>query len=102
MNVVRWYSFMQSMAAEACKDLGIAPLTFDYDSINIHMPIPKVMESKKAAKKAERPAEASKAEAPKAEEEADISKLDIRVGRIVRAWNHPDSDKHFLPHSRNA
>ena len=54
MNVVRWYSFMQSMAAEACKDLGIAPLTFDYDSINIHMPIPKVMESKKAAKKAER------------------------------------------------
>ena len=29
MNVVRWYSFMQSMAAEACKDLGIAPLTFE-------------------------------------------------------------------------
>ena len=76
MNVVRWYSFMQSMAAEACMDLGIAPLTFDYDSINLHMPIPKVMESKKAAKKAEKPAEAPKAEAPKAEEEADISKLE--------------------------
>lgn len=93
--MVRWYSFMQSLTADACKDLEIAPLDFDYDAINIHMPIPKVMESKKAAKKAAEgaKAEAPKAEAPKAEEEADISKLDIRVGRIIRAWNHPDSEK---------
>ena len=26
-------------------------------------------------------------------EELDPSKLDVRVGKIVKCWNHPDSDK---------
>ena len=54
------------------------------------------MESKKAAKKEAKAAakeSAPQPEAPKAEDTDCISKLDIRVGRIVRAWNHPDSDK---------
>ena len=86
---------MQDTTAVVCKELSIPHIDFDYAAINIRVPPPKVMESKKAAKKA------AKEEAPKekaavsAEEDANaISKLDIRVGRIVRAWNHPDSDKY--------
>lgn len=75
-------------------------IDFDYDAINIHMPIPRLAEVKKPAKKAakeETPKE--KAAAPAAAPEADadaISKLDIRVGRIIRAWNHPESEKYLV------
>ena len=71
-------------------------IDFAFDAIDIHAPTPKPMESKKAAKKEAKAAakeSAPQPEAPKAEDTDCISKLDIRVGRIVRAWNHPDSDK---------
>ncbi len=96
VNVVRWYSYMQDTYASVCQTLGIAKIDFAFDAIDIHAPTPKPMESKKAAKKEAKAAakeSAPQPEAPKAEDTDCISKLDIRVGRIVRAWNHPDSDK---------
>lgn len=89
---------MQEVYATVCQELGIAKIDFPFDSINIAIPAPHFQESKKAPKKETKEAAkeaAPKAEEPKAEEEADISKLDIRVGRIVKAWNHPESDKLF-------
>ena len=51
---------------------------------------------KKEKKPKEEPAQAEKkAEAPKVEENV-ISKLDIRVGKIVKVWPHPDSDKYIV------
>lgn len=44
------------------------------------------------------PAAGSKEEAPApsaATDEGEPSKLDMRVGVIVKAWEHPDSDKLF-------
>lgn len=38
---------------------------------------------------------AAAAAAPAAAVEGDPSKLDVRVGVIVKAWEHPDSDKLF-------
>lgn len=87
---------MQFTAAAACADLSVPHIDFDYDAINIHMPIPRLAEVKKPAKKAakeETPKE--KAAAPEADADA-ISKLDIRVGRIIRAWNHPESEKYLV------
>ena len=87
---------MQETYAAVCQELAIDKIDFPFDSINIAIPAPHFSESKKAPKKEAQaaPKEAApKAEESKAEEEADISKLDIRVGRIIKAWNHPDSDK---------
>lgn len=66
----------------------------------------KKADKKEKAEKAEKPAEKKKEEAPKAATEAkpeeakplsadglDPSKLEIRVGQIVKCWNHPESDK---------
>ena len=97
MNAVRWYSYMQEVYADLCAELAIPHIDFDFDKIDINAPMPRPSESKKAPKKeAKKEAEAPKpATAPTAEEEGDvISKMDIRVGRIIRAWNHPESDKY--------
>lgn len=98
VNVVRWYSYMQEVYADLCKELAIPHIDFDYEKIDIHFPIPRPSESKKAPKKetkkeGEAPKAAAAPAAAPAEEEDVISKLDIRVGRIIRAWNHPESDK---------
>ena len=86
---------MQDATAGVCEELSIPRIDFDYAAINIRVPAPKVMESKKAAKKAAKEEAPKEKAAASSEEDANvISKLDIRVGRIVRAWNHPDSDKY--------
>ena len=97
MNVVRWYSYMQETYATLCKELEIPHIDFDYEKIDINAPIPRPSENKKAPKKeakkeTEAPKPAAAAATPEEEEDV-ISKLDIRVGRIIRAWNHPESDK---------
>ena len=85
---------MQETYASVCASLNIEKGEFPFDSIDIHAPTPKLPESKKAAKKESKPAPKEPVAAAKVEEDTDcISKLDIRVGRIIRAWNHPDSDK---------
>lgn len=88
---------MQEVYADLCTELAIPHIDFDFDKIDINFPMPRPSESKKAPKEAKKeaaPKEAKKEAAPAAEEEGDmISKLDIRVGRIIRAWEHPDSDK---------
>lgn len=94
VNLVRWFSYMQETYASLCASLNIEKVEFPFDSIDIHAPTPKLPESKKAAKKESKPAPKEPVAAAKVEEDTDcISKLDIRVGRIIRAWNHPDSDK---------
>lgn len=93
---------MQEVYADLCKELAIPHIDFDYEKIDIHFPIPRPSESKKAPKKeakketeAPKVASAPAAPAAPAAEEDVISKLDIRVGRIIRAWNHPESDKYI-------
>lgn len=52
--------------------------------------------SKKEKKEKDKPVVEAAAPAKAEEgggEDADPSKLDIRVGRVVKCWNHPDSDK---------
>lgn len=90
---------MQEVYADLCKELAIPHIDFDYEKIDIHFPIPRPSESKKAPKKetkkeGEAPKAAAAPVAAPAEEDV-ISKLDIRVGRIIRAWNHPESDKYY-------
>lgn len=54
----------------------------------------KEKKEKNDAKKAETAAPPAAAATPAAASEAvDPSKLDIRVGLVVKCWNHPDSDK---------
>ena len=103
MNIVRWYSYMQETYAALCTELALPHIDFDFDKIDINAPVPRPSENKKApkkeGKKAEEPAAKPAAAPAAAEEEEDvISKLDIRVGRVIRAWNHPDSDKYLDIH----
>jgi methionine--tRNA ligase beta chain len=48
---------------------------------------------KKDDAKGEKKADASAAAAEGDQEDLDPSKLDIRVGHVVKCWNHPDSEK---------
>lgn len=53
-----------------------------------------VVEEKKKDKESKKKEEVKVVEEKKADVEvADPSKLDIRVGLVVRCWNHPDSEK---------
>lgn len=47
----------------------------------------------KAAKKEKGPKPAKKAAAPAAADQPEITKLDIRVGKIVKVWKHDTADK---------
>jgi methionine--tRNA ligase beta chain len=54
----------------------------------------KAAAEKRANKKAEKAAKTPKAEAqPAADEDLNISALDIRVGRIIKAWEHETAEK---------
>eukprot|EP00742_Colponemidia_sp_Colp-10_P002385 GILJ01002542.1.p1 GENE.GILJ01002542.1~~GILJ01002542.1.p1 ORF type:complete len:411 (-),score=90.59 GILJ01002542.1:101-1333(-) len=55
----------------------------------------KAPQAKEERKKEEKPkAKKEKAPAPPAQpEQPDISRLDIRVGHIIKAWKHPSADK---------
>ena len=54
----------------------------------------KAAAEKRANKKAEKAAKKPKAEAqPEASEELNISALDIRVGKILKAWEHESAEK---------
>lgn len=54
----------------------------------------KAAADKRAAKKADKQAKKPKPDAqPAAEEELNISALDIRVGRIIKAWEHESAEK---------
>lgn len=56
----------------------------------------KAAADKKAKKNAEKAAKnKKKAPAPTAAADLDITALDIRVGKIVKAWHHPDAEKLF-------
>ena len=51
---------------------------------------PKAQKQPKQKKQSEQQAEAKQAESTG---EFDISAVELRVGKIVNVWNHPDSDK---------
>ena len=54
----------------------------------------KAAADKRAAKKADKQAKKPKSDAqPAAEEELNISALDIRVGKIIKAWEHESAEK---------
>lgn len=54
----------------------------------------KAAADKRAAKKADKQAKKPKPDAqPAAEEELNISALDIRVGKIIKAWEHESAEK---------
>ncbi|VEU38260.1 unnamed protein product [Pseudo-nitzschia multistriata] len=52
-------------------------------------------ESKKEAKAATKGQQKQKQQQQQAAATFDVSALDIRVGKIVKAWHHPDSEKLF-------
>jgi aminoacyl tRNA synthase complex-interacting multifunctional protein 1 len=56
---------------------------------------PPAAKKQKAAKKDTAPKAAAPAAAAPAEDELDPTKLDIRVGIIVKAWEHPEAEKLF-------
>jgi methionine--tRNA ligase beta chain len=53
----------------------------------------KAAADKRAKKAAEKPKKATAA--PPVEAELTVAALDIRVGKIIKAWHHPESDKLF-------
>lgn len=64
-------------------DLGLEP----------NAPIHPVAEPKKKKEKAPKAPKPAKAAAPAAADQPEITKLDIRVGQIVKVWKHETADK---------
>lgn len=107
-NELRWFRQIQS---ELSRMLPSLPVVEPSLSTNVDGPIPMPKKKKKAPappvekekkKKQKAPAAAAPADAPKKEKKAasadddptsSFAALDVRVGKIVDAWKHPDAEK---------
>ena len=72
--------FVYQIISDLEKDLGLKPG---------QNPVDESKKKKEKKKKAPKPAKA----APAAADQPEITKLDIRVGEIVKVWKHETADK---------
>jgi methionine--tRNA ligase beta chain len=107
-NTSRWFKHIYSLTANTTK---IVQPTYASASGSIVFPLPVFDADVVAAPPAKEAKEAAVPAAPAAESKAapipptappaaggsgdglDPSRLDIRVGQVLKCWNHPDSDK---------
>lgn len=97
---------LEKLIADIETDLGIDANTPVGAEAEQKLPAPPATGSKKKEKKekkekAPKPAAKPKASAPApAADQPEITKLDIRVGQIVKVWKHDTADKYVLGSSQ--
>jgi aminoacyl tRNA synthase complex-interacting multifunctional protein 1 len=85
---------MSTMSAAEQLTSLISALETDL-GIDANAPLPTDKKPAKAeAKKEKAPKPAAKKAAPADADQPEITKLDIRVGRIVKVWKHESADKY--------
>ncbi|KAK8794607.1 hypothetical protein WA158_001588 [Blastocystis sp. Blastoise] len=97
LNIFRWYNYVQHTSEVENAENHHPLLPFD---VTKRYHVKNIKKAEKAAKapkqQGDKPKEEKKEEA-KVDENV-ISKLDIRVGRLLKVWPHPDSDKLYCEH----
>eukprot|EP00163_Fabomonas_tropica_P031933 TRINITY_DN7797_c0_g1_i1.p1 TRINITY_DN7797_c0_g1~~TRINITY_DN7797_c0_g1_i1.p1 ORF type:complete len:367 (+),score=138.03 TRINITY_DN7797_c0_g1_i1:109-1101(+) len=105
-NLCRWFDHIQ----HTVQDSGLEIVKFKRDiapqnagaggaggAVNAKAAKKQAKKAEKAAAKAaKKAANKDKPKAPEAPAQPDVSKLDIRVGHINKAWKHPDADSLYV------
>eukprot|EP00656_Telonema_subtile_P049008 TRINITY_DN6004_c0_g2_i2.p1 TRINITY_DN6004_c0_g2~~TRINITY_DN6004_c0_g2_i2.p1 ORF type:complete len:382 (-),score=149.42 TRINITY_DN6004_c0_g2_i2:128-1273(-) len=101
-NLNRWFEHVQHCVAAAAQLAPVAPLAPDTVGPPGSAPAAGAKPpagakaDKKKDKKAEKAAKPKKEKAPPPAEVANISRLDIRVGVVLKAEMHPEAEKLYL------
>lgn len=85
---------LKKLISDIETDLGIDANTPIGTEKKAEAAAPTTEQKPKAAKKEKAPKPAKKAAAPADADQAEITKLDIRVGKIVKVWKHETADKY--------